>query len=509
MIVANQLKALERVGAVVEYLQMTTKNAYCTTRNEIVTTATTERYYVIFSKFYSLKRFLRIQKNDRKFIYHQSLWFYIIKILSCFSQSIYRDITLEKHWKALIYRSVCDYFFEAQKRAYTPEDVPVVISTPNHYLISIYRKALFFVAVVNTEVPPLLVIEFLHRVVDIFIGYFDDCNDTIIKENLVTIYELLDEMLDNGYPLATESNILQELIKPPNFFRNLANTVTGKSNVSETLPMGQLSNIPWRRSGVRYTNNEAYFDVVEEIDAIVDKSGNAIFAEIQGYVDCCIKLSGMPDLTMAFSNPRLFDDVSFHPCVRFKRWEHNMSTVWLVCFIIQTDRVLSFVPPDGQFRLMSFHIGSQSLVTLPINLRHSFTFKNTQGGKLDLTVSPKHNIGKMLEDVSVTVVMPKFVVNCNLVPTQGKYTFDTVTKVLLWEIGKVEYTRLPNLQGTVTVQPCATSTDGSPTINVHFLINQLTVSGIKVNRVDMYGEKYKPFKGVKYITKAGRFQVRI
>lgn len=38
-------------------------------------------------------------------------------------------------------------------------------------------------------------------------------------------------------------------------------------------------------------------------------------------VDCCIKLSGMPDLSLTFVNPRLFDDVSFHPCVRFRRWE--------------------------------------------------------------------------------------------------------------------------------------------------------------------------------------------
>lgn len=36
----------------------------------------------------------------------------------------------------------------------------------------------------------------------------------------------------------------------------------------------------------------------------------------------------------------------------------------------------------------------------------------------------------------------------------------------------------------------------------------LSFSGLKVNRLDMYGEKYKPFKGVKYITKAGKFQVR-
>ena len=54
--------------------------------------------------------------------------------------------------------------------------------------------------------------------------------------------------------------------------------------MSDTLPTGQLSNVPWRRTGVKYTNNEAYFDVVEEIDVIIDKSGSTVFAEIQGYV---------------------------------------------------------------------------------------------------------------------------------------------------------------------------------------------------------------------------------
>ena len=55
-------------------------------------------------------------------------------------------------------------------------------------------------------------------------------------------------------------------------------------SVSGILPTGQLSNVPWRRTGVKYTNNEAYFDVIEEIDAIIDKSGTTITAEIQGYV---------------------------------------------------------------------------------------------------------------------------------------------------------------------------------------------------------------------------------
>lgn len=49
-------------------------------------------------------------------------------------------------------------------------------------------------------------------------------------------------------------------------------------------------------------------------------------------------------------NPRILDDLSFHPCVRFKRWE--------------SERVLSFIPPDGNFTLMNYHVSAQKLVTL-------------------------------------------------------------------------------------------------------------------------------------------------
>lgn len=51
--------------------------------------------------------------------------------------------------------------------------------------------------------------------------------------NLYILYgepQLLDELLDNGFPLATECNILKELIKPPNILRTIADTVTGKSS---------------------------------------------------------------------------------------------------------------------------------------------------------------------------------------------------------------------------------------------------------------------------------------
>lgn len=405
------------------------------------------------------------------------------------------DIFLEKHWKSVISRSVCDYFFEAQGKAADLENVPPVISTPHHYLINIYREKIFFVSVIQTEVPPLFVIEFLHRVAEMFQDYFGDCSETTIKDNVVIVYELLEEMLDNGFPLATESNILKELIRPPTILRSVVNTITGSSNLGDTLPTGQLSIIPWRRAGVKYTNNEAYFDVVEEIDVILDKSGTTVFAEIQGVIDACVKLSGMPDLTLSFMNPRLLDDVSFHPCVRFKRWE--------------AERVLSFIPPDGNFRLLSYHVNAQNLVAIPVYVKQNISFFETgSAGRLDITIGPKQTMGKTVEAVVVTVRMPKVVLSANLATTQGTYTYDAVTKVLVWDIGKINPQKLPNLKGSLSVQSGAPRPEENPSLMLEFKIQQLAISGLKVNRLDMFGEKYKPFKGVKYLTKAGKFQAR-
>lgn len=61
--------------------------------------------------------------------------------------------------------------------------------------------------------------------------YFGVCTEAAIKDNVVVVYELLEEMLDNGFPLATESNILKELIKPPTILRTVVNTITGNGAV--------------------------------------------------------------------------------------------------------------------------------------------------------------------------------------------------------------------------------------------------------------------------------------
>lgn len=80
-------------------------------------------------------------------------------------------------------------------------------------------------------------------------------------------------MIDNGFPLTTEPNILQEMIAPPNLVSKVLSVVTGSSsNVSDTLPGATASCVPWRTADPKYANNEVYVDLVEELDATINRS---------------------------------------------------------------------------------------------------------------------------------------------------------------------------------------------------------------------------------------------
>lgn len=145
---------------------------------------------------------------------------------------------------------------------------------------------------------------------------------------------------------------------------------------------------------------------------------------------------------------------------------------------------------------MSYHVTSQSVVAIPLYVRQNIHIKSGEQGRLDITVGPKTTLGRTLESVKLEILLPKSVINCSLVCTQGKYTFDNTSKILNWDVGKIDVQKLPNIRGSISVA-AGTAVESNPSINVQFTISQLAVSGLKVNRLDMYGEdvKYKPFKG--------------
>ena len=62
------------------------------------------------------------------------------------------------------------------------------------------RVNIWIAAVTKQNVNAALVFEFLHKVVEVMGNYFGKISEENIKNNFVLIYELLDEILDFGYP---------------------------------------------------------------------------------------------------------------------------------------------------------------------------------------------------------------------------------------------------------------------------------------------------------------------
>jgi hypothetical protein len=58
--------------------------------------------------------------------------------------------------------------------------------------------------------------------------------------------------------------------------------------------------------------------------------------------------------------------------------------------------VLSFVPPDGNFRLISYHLSSSNIVAIPVSVRHLISFKEAGGGRLDVTLGPRQTMGRVV-----------------------------------------------------------------------------------------------------------------
>lgn len=64
------------------------------------------------------------------------------------------------------------------------------------------------------------------------------------------------------------------------------------------------------------------------------------------------------------------------------------------------------------------------------------------------------------------------------------------------------------LEGPISLPPGGQPPDSNPVISADFKIVMFSVSGLKIDSLSLTNERYKPYKGVRSITKAGKFTVR-
>lgn len=98
------------------------------------------------------------------------------------------------------------------------------------------------------------------------------------------------------------------------------------------------------------------------------RRGNVLYNAVHGQINSNSKLSANPDLQLTFSNPKIMSNCAFHPCIRYQKWEQN--------------KVLSFIPPDGHFRLLEYEMEGKA--QLPLSIRPSVTVEENGGGSFQV-----------------------------------------------------------------------------------------------------------------------------
>merc|ERR1711865_1133493 len=292
-------------------------------------------------------------------------------------------IIINRNYRGDVPMTVAEKFSQYISETEEEDLRPVVV---DNGIIFVYVKYnnLYLLAVTKRNANAAVIVLFLYRLVHVFKNYFKELEEESIRDNFVIIYELLDEMMDFGYPQTTEPKILKEFILQEGH----------KLDVKP--PMAVTNAVSWRSEGIKYRKNEIFLDVIESVNLLVSGSGAILRSEILGALKMRSYLSGMPELKLGLNDRVLFEqagrsvgkgkavdleDIKFHQCVRLARFEN--------------DRTISFIPPDGEFELMSYRLSTQvrpiiwieavvephSHSRIEYMIKAKSQFKQFQGGK--------------------------------------------------------------------------------------------------------------------------------
>ncbi|KAF6157456.1 hypothetical protein GIB67_004394 [Kingdonia uniflora] len=387
-----------------------------------------------------------------------------------------------------------------EKEGDTESHAPVVLDNGVTYMF-IQHNNIFLMAATRQNCNAASMILFLHRVVHVFKHYFEELEEESLRDNFVVVYELLDEMMDFGYPQYTEAKILGEFIK----------TDAYKMEVNQRPPMAVTNAVSWRSEGIRYMKNEVFLDAVESVNILVNSNGQIVRSDVVGALKMRVFLSGMPECKLGLNDRVLLeaqgrsakgkaidlDDIKFHQCVRLARFEN--------------DRTISFIPPDGSFDLMTYRLSTKvkPLIWVEAQVeRHSKS-------RIEILVKARSQFKERSTATNVEIEVPvtSDAINPIIRSSMGSAAYAPEKDALLWKIksfpgGKEYMLRAEFSLPSISAEEAAP--ERKPPIRVKFEIPYFTVSGIQVRYLKVIEKSgYHALPWVRYITKAGEYELRL
>ncbi|KAG0427431.1 hypothetical protein HPB47_025521 [Ixodes persulcatus] len=330
---------------------------------------------------------------------------------------------------------------------------------------------------------------------------------------IVTVNAYASAMLPTlRYP-ATHSKYMTSRVLWPRYITQESH----KMEIQPKLPMAVTNAVSWRSEGIKYRKNEVFLDVIESVNLLANANGNVLRSEIVGCIKMRVYLSGMPELRLGLNDKVLFEstgrgksksveleDTKFHQCVRLSRFEN--------------DRTISFIPPDGEFELMSYRLNTH---VKPLIWIESVIERHAHS-RVEYMVKAKSQFKRRstANNVEIVIPVPTDADTPKFKTTVGNVKYAPEQSAVVWSIksfpGGKEYLMRAHF-GLPSVE--SEETEGRAPIQVKFEIPYFTTSGIQASLPPLLTlrvrylkiiEKsgYQALPWVRYITQNGDYQLR-
>lgn len=408
-----------------------------------------------------------------------------------------------------------------------------VLTLGSTSFIHIKSGTLWMCAVTRSNQDCSVIMEFLFKLEEVlksilaYSAQKKELTEELVINNFYFIFELLDEVAEFGFPRSLELAYLKNHVEllpshdkifklpssvlPGNTFSNQKKNNKGITN--------RLLNVSWRIPDLKYRRNEVFLNVEENLHVLMNSHSEILRAYVNGTIQMKTHLSGMPLCQLGLSEDSpvvnsltpdsalvpskgavVLEDCKFHQCVEKNKFD--------------SERVIQFVPPDGEFQLMSYNC----LLNLEVPFRVYTEVSESTKRSLHYKIVIKSLFPSKIPAASVQMRIPtpkkvsKATISCSL----GKGKYHPEENEILWKFNKFLGQKEHILEADVdlagihqTDGPMGINILSKPVIKLEFDLEMFSVSGLTVKFLKVNeATNYRVIKWIKYSCRSGSFDIR-
>lgn len=172
------------------------------------------------------------------------------------------------------------------------------------------------------------------------------------------------------------------------------------------------------------------------------------------------------------------------------------------------DRTITFIPPDGEFELMKYRVATP---VQPFRMLPNISEISKTSLSVNLRIIADFPDDKKAVNVVIKIPMPPTAASARVTVGKGRAKYEPAQRSLVWRIGQFQGGNEFNLDATVDLLAATREKPWiRPPISVEFQIPMYAASGLQVRFLKVYEKSsYQHNKWVKYLTKAGEYQMKI